>query len=1394
MAITSASSAPPASPDTTTSTSTNSSEILASWVHLFQALESNQKWLDLDGNGLLSREEFNSRKAFDAISKTDQQALAQLDDSAFEAIGLADASQADGGIDLRQGPAVALKLQTDAALMPGASQAVREQALQSVRESSQGLKDKQAEVQAGPIDGFYQGLLAAKGEVAEQDVEQAWQHVLGTFNPEKESTSIYDAVRGIQSGLPTVEQQRLAPAFDVILERLTAVGDSGRGELAQAMATLNLCANARDQLDRLEKALTNPQALDTSAPSGDLRATAFLEAQIAAYSAPRPSDYLLAALVRSGRVADPEQLSQPDQDLLNGLGHILAEKGPEGAPADLREAAQFAAQYLGEHDPLLKGQGADKILSALADRLGWELGYKTTPDNVDENNLDVMSLLAGETPDETATLFYYSSVANQIRQEHPELLKQHYSTEAWLQQYGSFKAKLHNDGWEGGSPDDIELNDDDRAFLYQYIADHQLNIDNGDDVQQLENGFRDYYTAKYAQYRDAGSAIELEFAKNMNAGVGQSGNLEILSAASQQANRQFDANGKPLVSDPYARAAQLARRLECSEYRHTFSAKEESTGSENYGDETLELSAEDEAFLNDYITSHKLDLGNEDDRNRLEDAFREHHYPDDESFRRFVHLDVSVIPEGEAGIPKFGMRNPAPAGVSDRQAQQEKSVGGQPLKDLGGLLEESTKKLAKLSENGISIEDTENTGLSMALWLTFPPAGLLYSLLHKPGLSNRQQVIKDWLQAHGRSTDTLEHSLGMAEDQWRTQLITDVGVSAAMIATFAVTAGAGSALAAAEKGAAAAASAATKGAAATAAGAARVPATSLLSTAAKTAARVSLEANFLLAPSDVSALARSAYEAAGKALPKVSSYSTDQVATAAGKAPEPGSTSATAPLKDTTQAWKESIPPSSVLTPDELNRLDPKQTQWVTIKRVVDEQGTTEPTRLEIRRVDLGPAGTFDVIKTEGGQDVIGHYRSGTFQVANRDGSSGSILIPTQHGTWIRGGLKGGGPGKKPVAPLAELKDLPDDALRHIYGELDPEAQKALRLSSQRFRELSQSEVQTLTISGGDIAKAIEKFPNAKSIKLSGALTADQLGALAGAKKLESLDLSECHVSDELLASIANLPDLAGLQKLDLRNHALTDAGLAHIAKFKKLSSLVLSHGDGAITNDGLSHLAGLKNLTSLSLGNMQGITNDGLSHLAGLKNLTSFDLADCRHITDVGLSHLAGLKNLTSLRLSNLEQMTDDGLRRIAGLKNLSTLDLDLHQIGDGGLRHIAGLKNLTFLRLSDGDGITDDGIRHLAELKNLTSLELDLMWPTDDWLRHLAGLKNLTALNLSNLEEITNDGLSHLAELKNLTALSLSSLQEVTIDGLNQLAVLKNLTSLELPELFSLRDVFHS
>jgi hypothetical protein len=158
-----------------------------SLLHLFQALQTNQKWLDLDGNGLLSRKEFNSRKAFDAISKTDQQALAQLDDGAFEAIGLADGSQADGGIDLRQGPAIALKLQTDAALMPGASQAVRELALQSVRESSQGLKDKQAEVQAGPIDGFYQGLLAAKGEVAEQDVEQAWQHVLGTFNPEKES-------------------------------------------------------------------------------------------------------------------------------------------------------------------------------------------------------------------------------------------------------------------------------------------------------------------------------------------------------------------------------------------------------------------------------------------------------------------------------------------------------------------------------------------------------------------------------------------------------------------------------------------------------------------------------------------------------------------------------------------------------------------------------------------------------------------------------------------------------------------------------------------------------------------------------------------------------------------------------------------------------------------------------------------------------------------------------------------------------------------------------------------------------------------------------------------------------------------------------------------------------
>ena len=65
----------------------------------------------------------------------------------------------------------------------------------------------------------------------------------------------------------------------------------------------------------------------------------------------------------------------------------------------------------------------------------------------------------------------------------------------------------------------------------------------------------------------------------------------------------------------------------------------------------IDLTIEDKQFLNQYIDEHHLNVDEDDHREELEQAFRERHYPDDEAFRRYVHLDVSRLNSDASGIP-----------------------------------------------------------------------------------------------------------------------------------------------------------------------------------------------------------------------------------------------------------------------------------------------------------------------------------------------------------------------------------------------------------------------------------------------------------------------------------------------------------------------------------------------------------------------------------------------------------------------------------------------------------------------------------------------------------------------------------------------------------------------
>ena len=220
-----------------------------------------------------------------------------------------------------------------------------------------------------------------------------------------------------------------------------------------------------------------------------------------------------------------------------------------------------------------------------------------------------------------------------------------------------------------------------------------------------------------------------------------------------------------------------------------------------------------------------------------------------------------------------------------------------------------------------------------------------------------------------------------------------------------------------------------------------------------------------------------------------------------------------------------------------------------------------------------------------------------------------------------------------------------------------------------------------------------------------------------------SLDVSESdNITDQDLESIVDrFPNITGLSLRGNQHHS--------------------------ITNEGLKHLSRLKKLTTLKLINCMKITDEGLQQLTQL-NLTILDLTGCRRIGNVGLQYLSQLHNLTHLDLTGCHKIGNAGLQYLSQLHNLSYLNLTFcYQITDNGFQFLSQLYNLTTLNLS-ACSITDAGVLFLSQLYNLTTLNLSSCLITDIGLHHLIHLYRLSNLNLFNCQQITDGGINDLKE----------------------------------------------
>lgn len=185
---------------------------------------------------------------------------------------------------------------------------------------------------------------------------------------------------------------------------------------------------------------------------------------------------------------------------------------------------------------------------------------------------------------------------------------------------------------------------------------------------------------------------------------------------------------------------------------------------------------------------------------------------------------------------------------------------------------------------------------------------------------------------------------------------------------------------------------------------------------------------------------------------------------------------------------------------------------------------------------------------------------------------------------------------------------------------------------------------------------------------------------LAKLTSLESLNLRGCdYHQDDDLVHIKNLTALRSLNLSWLMN--ITDAGVKkYLKKLSSLESLELA--ETQITDEILEFLKNFPSLKILDLERCHLITDAGLEHLKALPSLVYLKLRGCRKITDVGIAHLQHLPALAYLDISR-SQVSDVGMSYLQQISTLMRLYLrECMKITDKGFALIEKTK---FPKLED-------------------------------------------------------------------------------------------------------------
>ena len=144
------------------------------------------------------------------------------------------------------------------------------------------------------------------------------------------------------------------------------------------------------------------------------------------------------------------------------------------------------------------------------------------------------------------------------------------------------------------------------------------------------------------------------------------------------------------------------------------------------------------------------------------------------------------------------------------------------------------------------------------------------------------------------------------------------------------------------------------------------------------------------------------------------------------------------------------------------------------------------------------------------------------------------------------------------------------DAMVKIFRELDPATQQAFLLTSKEWRQILGKEVRAVNVPGNNIDRAkkvLELCPNVESIRMTGDVTSETLGAIFDkVKGLKHLDLTGCDslTNDHLINYVSKFDHL---ESLNLGGPNITAKGVEALQRLEKLSSLTVEGCDKLTRN-----------------------------------------------------------------------------------------------------------------------------------------------------------------------------------------------------------------------------------